>query len=98
MAYRQRFTPQNPPRSGDARRLWRWWVARTGQPPDELWVLCPGRHERAAGAAHYVFVSHLVDYLVWDVDETLATTPDACTERSRSDVVRDPRTGQYALR
>jgi len=90
MAYRQRFAPQNPPRSGDARRLWRWWIAHTGRPPDELWVLRPGRHERAAGTAHYVFVSNRVDYLVWDVDETLATTPD--------DAVRDPRTGQYALR
>jgi len=90
MAYRQCFTLQSPPRSGRALRLWQWWDAHTGKPPDQLWVVRPGRHEQAAGAAHYVFISNLVDYLVWDVDETLAITPD--------NAVRDPRTGQYALR
>jgi len=34
MAYRQHFTPQNPPRAGNALRLWRWWAAHIGQPPD----------------------------------------------------------------
>lgn len=31
------FTPDNPPKSGKPKKLWGWWIARTGSSPNALW-------------------------------------------------------------
>jgi hypothetical protein len=73
----QTFTPNKPPKSGQAKRLWDWWIKHRGEPPLELWVNRPGKWQRAAGTCHYGFQLRGNNaYLVWDVERTLAITPD----------------------
>lgn len=31
------FTLDNPPKSGNPKKLWDWWIACTGSPPRALW-------------------------------------------------------------
>jgi len=74
----QTFTPENPPKSGKAKKLWDWWIKHRGDPPLELWLNRPGKWQRAAGACHYGIKPGpgITFYLVWDVDRTLALTPN----------------------
>ena len=51
----QTFTIDKPPKSGKAKKLWDWWIKHRGEPPKELWVNRPGRHQRSAGTCHYGF-------------------------------------------
>jgi hypothetical protein len=84
------FTPEKPPRSGKAKEIWDWWISHRGSPPTYLLVFRPGRHQRAMGTAHYSIVDQRgIDYLIWDVDQSLCLSPD--------DADYDFRTGQRKL-
>ena len=65
-----RFTPDKPPKSGDAKKLWDW-MEEQGATPDVLWVTRAGRHERAAGRCRYIIDYQNDHYLVWSVKDTL---------------------------
>lgn len=82
----QTFSPDQPPRSGDALRLWRWYEREADRPPRELVVCRPGWHQRAAGAARYVVNGNI---LVYDVAATL--------QLRLADAVFDRATGDYHL-
>lgn len=75
-----RFTPERPPRYGNAHKLWAWWIRHTGQPPDELRVNRPSQSNQEAGAARYTLRVKLKSYLVWNVEETLQITPAEAQE------------------
>lgn len=77
------FTPSNPPKSGAANKLWRWFIDQTGNMPDMLIVCRPGHVQRNGGAAHYSIMCGADEYLVYSPDETIATSIDSCF-RSRS--------------
>jgi hypothetical protein len=79
----QIFSRERPPRSGAALRLWRWYEREAGHPPCKLEVCRPGRHQRAAGAARYVFNDNI---LVYDVAATLQLRlADADFDRATGD-------------
>lgn len=82
-----RFTPDNPPRSGYALKLWRWWERMNGTPPRKLEVCRPGRHQAAAGAASYVITSSaLHTYLIYSAPDALKQTmKDAQFDRVTGD-------------
>lgn len=83
----QIFTPDTPPRSGNALRLWRWWSEMNNEPPDELAVLRPGRHQRAAGCASYIINGR---FIVYAAEEALKQTmADAQPDRMTGDYYFD---------
>ncbi len=74
------FTREHPPKSGDAKRLWDWWIKHKGEPPNELFVLRPGFWQRTAGMPHYSLQWGPNAYAIWSVEETLKMDP-ATAER-----------------
>jgi len=75
MRRRDRFTREHPPKSGNAKRLWDWWIKHTDEPPEAIHVLRPGYWQRTAGTPRYSIEGQYKTYSVWDVDETLKITP-----------------------
>jgi hypothetical protein len=69
------FTPEAPPKSGKALRLWNWWIRYWGEPPQELHVQRPGWFQRNSGAANYVIVWRRRHYLCLDVDQAITEDP-----------------------
>lgn len=66
------FTPANPPKSGNARKLWDWWVEQAKKPPARLTVCRPGHWQRSSGACSYFIQDKRGrTYLVWSVAETI---------------------------
>lgn len=65
------FTREYPPKSGNVKRLWNWWIKQNGEPPDAIWVLRPGFWQRTGGVPYYQIEWQNTAYSVWDVDTTL---------------------------
>lgn len=87
---RDNFTPEHPPRSGNVKRLWDWWIRHMGHAPEEIHVARPGINQRNAGAAHYIIRDENTEYLVYEVDYALQGTP--------ADAIPGwPGTGDYML-
>jgi hypothetical protein len=82
-----RFTPDNPPKSGAALKLWRWWEQMNGQPPRYLDVCRPGYWQSARGAAHYIITGdYYRTYLIYSPPDALKQTmQDAQIDRMTGD-------------
>jgi hypothetical protein len=77
------FTPDNPPKSGNAIKLWRWWEKMNGEPPRYLAVCRPGYWQAACGAAHYIINGR---FLIYSVPDALKQTmQDADYDRATGD-------------
>jgi len=75
MTRRDCFTREHPPKSGDARRLWDWWIKHKGAPPDAIFVLRPGFWQRAAGVPHYSLQFGPTAYAIWSIEDMLKMDP-----------------------
>lgn len=68
------YTPDNPPKSGKALKLWKWWIGLFGDPPDMLFVNRPGRHQLSEGTPRYMIESEGFTYSISNPDKTLLKT------------------------
>jgi len=73
-----RFNKKNPPKSGNVRRLWEWWIQHKGGPPATIKLNRPTRTEHLQfGVPRYEIKDQRgILYFIWDVEKALTKSPD----------------------
>ena len=67
MKRRSKFTKESPPTCGYVKKIWDWWIEKTGNPPCWIEVNHPGINQLRAGMTTYYLMPSCGASAGWNV-------------------------------